>query len=68
MDIYLGDVDDEDFALAYDYLSLVSFLDASPALESFILRVSYCLMFMLQMYLIYVVGTFNFNDNGADSM
>ena len=24
----------------YDYFSLVSFLDASPALESFILRVS----------------------------
>jgi hypothetical protein len=28
------------FSPAYDYLSLVSFLDASPALETFILSVS----------------------------
>jgi hypothetical protein len=29
------------FPPEYDYLSLVSFLDASPVLETFILRVSY---------------------------
>lgn len=30
------------FSPAYDYLSLVSFLDVSPVLETFILSVSYC--------------------------
>ena len=30
------------FSPAYDYLSLVSFFDASPLLETFILSVSYC--------------------------
>lgn len=29
------------FSLSYDYLSLTSFLDASPSLETFILEVSY---------------------------
>ncbi|XP_044393337.1 uncharacterized protein [Triticum aestivum] len=30
------------FSLAYDYCSLISFLDASPSLETFILNVSHC--------------------------
>jgi len=34
LDIYIGDDDDdEDVAIVYDYLSLISFLDACPALE-----------------------------------
>lgn len=36
LEIYL----DGDLSPGYDYLSLVSFLDASPALETFIFRVS----------------------------
>jgi len=58
LDIYIGDDDDdEDVAIVYDYLSLISFLDACPALESFALRVSYFSMFVLQVYLISVVET-----------
>ncbi|KAF8660212.1 hypothetical protein HU200_057778 [Digitaria exilis] len=38
LQIYLSG-DDEAFSPAYDYLSLVSFMDASPALETFILSV-----------------------------
>ena len=61
LDIYIGDEDDddedEDVAIVYDYLSLISFLDACPALESFALRVSYFSMFVLQVYLISVVET-----------
>lgn len=45
--IYLGG-DYEAFSPAYDYLSLVSFLDASPALETFILTVK--LLFTLQFH------------------
>ena len=57
LDIYIGDDDDDDVAIVYDYLSLISFLDACPALESFALRVSYFSMFVLQVYLISVVET-----------
>ncbi|CAN6250416.1 unnamed protein product [Urochloa humidicola] len=39
LDICIDD-DDEPVAVVYDYLSLVSFLDASPALESFSLSVN----------------------------
>ncbi|CAL5025072.1 unnamed protein product [Urochloa decumbens] len=40
LDIYIGDDDDDEpVAFVYDYLSLISFLDASPALESFTLSV-----------------------------
>ncbi|CAL5014503.1 unnamed protein product [Urochloa decumbens] len=39
LDIYIGDDDDEPVAFVYDYLSLVAFFDASPALESFTLCV-----------------------------
>lgn len=40
LDIGLADDDDDETAFrAYDYLSLVSFLDASPVLETFILSV-----------------------------
>jgi hypothetical protein len=62
LDIYIGgddddDDDDDDVAIVYDFLSLISFLDACPALESFALRVSYFSMFVLQVYLISVVET-----------
>lgn len=41
LDIGLADDDDDETAFrAYDYLSLVSFLDASPVLETFILSAS----------------------------
>ncbi|RLM73862.1 hypothetical protein C2845_PM15G23460 [Panicum miliaceum] len=47
LDIYIGDDDDdEDVAIVYDYLSLISFLDACPALESFVLTISYCSMWI----------------------
>jgi hypothetical protein len=42
LDIYIGEDgedDDEAGALVYDYLSLISFMDASPTLESFVLSV-----------------------------
>nr|CAB3488479.1 unnamed protein product [Digitaria exilis] len=39
LDIYMGDDDDEAANHIYDYLSLISFLYASPSLESFILSV-----------------------------
>uniref|UniRef100_A0A0A9DXL6 At1g61320/AtMIF1 LRR domain-containing protein n=1 Tax=Arundo donax TaxID=35708 RepID=A0A0A9DXL6_ARUDO len=39
LNICLGDEDDEDIIPTYDYLSLASFLNASPVLESFILTV-----------------------------
>jgi hypothetical protein len=43
LDISLADDDVDETAFgAYDYLSLVSFLDASPVLDTFILSVSYC--------------------------
>lgn len=45
--IYLGG-DYEAFSPAYDYLSLVSFLDASSALDTFILTVK--LLFTLQFH------------------
>jgi hypothetical protein len=35
------DIEYPAFSPTYDYVSLVSFLDASPALETFILSVSY---------------------------
>lgn len=42
LEIYLGGAC-EAFSPSYDYLSLVSFLDVSPLLETFIPSVSYCL-------------------------
>lgn len=39
LDIFLA-IGEGGFSPAYDYFSLVSFLDASPILESFVLAVS----------------------------
>ena len=40
LNIHLGEDDDDAVTPTYDYLSLASFLDACPVLESFILSVS----------------------------
>lgn len=68
LDIYMGDDDDEAANHIYDYLSLISFLYASPSLESFILSVSYCFVLIFQMYLISAVEPFNLNYNDADPL
>jgi hypothetical protein len=43
-----------DFSPSYDYLSLVSFLDASPSLETFILEVTRHCSFILSCDDIYI--------------
>jgi hypothetical protein len=57
LNIYLGDDYDGVVTPSYDYLSLPSFLDACPVLESFVLSVSFLLM--LQRCLVSSVEMFN---------
>jgi hypothetical protein len=48
------------FNPAYDYLSLVSFFDACPSLETLVLNVSCCICLVLLLYMSpvrYIAGT-----------
>ncbi|KAF7038607.1 hypothetical protein CFC21_048769 [Triticum aestivum] len=64
LNIHLGEDYDDAVTPTYDYLSLASFLDACPVLESFNLSVS--LLFTLQRCLLSAAETFFFRENAED--